>query len=87
MASPSDPRQSAHAEDAGNVNAQRPSLKKYTKVHSASSNNCDWLHELVSLDAGKISPNYLVRVYYKDAKAASTTITRDFGTGSFAKLD
>ena len=87
MASPSDARQSAHAEDSGSVNAQRPTLKEYTKVHSASSNNCEWLHELVSSDAGKISPNYLVRVYYKEAKAVSTTTTRDFGTGSSAKHD
>ena len=87
MASPSDARQSAHAEGSGSVNAQRPSLKEYTKVHSATSNNCDWLHELVSSDGGKVSPNYLVRVYYKETKAASTTIIRDFGTGAFAKLD
>ena len=55
-------------------------------MHSASSNNCDRLHEFVSSDAGKVNPNYLVRVYYKEAKAASTTTTRDFGTGSLAKL-
>lgn len=87
MASLSDARQSAHAEDSGNVNAQRPSLKAHTKVHSKSSNDCEWLHELVSSDAGKNSPNYLVRVYYKEAKAAKTTTTRDFGTGSQAKVD
>jgi hypothetical protein len=87
MASPSDARQSAHAESSGNVNAQRPSLEEYTKLNSASSNDCDWLHKLVSSDAGKISPNYLVRVYYKEAKAASITSTRDFGTGSVAKFD
>lgn len=64
MASLSGTRQSAHAEDSGNLNAQRPSLKDYTEVHSASSNDCDWLHELVSSEAGKVSPDYLVsRVY------------------------
>ena len=87
MASPSNAWQSAHAEDLGSVNVQRPSLKEYTKVQSASSNDCEWLHELVSSDAGKTSPNYLVRVYYKETKAASTTTTRDFGTTAFAKLD
>lgn len=87
MASPSNAGQSAHAEGSGSANAQRPSLKEYTKERSASSNDCEWLHELVSSDAGKSSPNYLVRVYYKETKAASTTTTRDFGTGAFAKLD
>lgn len=87
MASPSDARQSAHAEDSGNVNVQRPSLEEYTRMHSASSNDCDWLHELVSSDAGQASPNYLVRVKYKEAEAASNTITRDFGTAAVAKSD
>lgn len=87
MASLSNACQSAHAEDSGSVNVQRPSLKEYTKVRSASSNDCDWLHELVSSDAGKTSPNYLVRVYYKETEAASTTTTRDFGTNAVAKLD
>ena len=87
MAKLSSAQRSVHAEASGNVNVQQPSLKEYTKAHSASPNDCNWLHELVSSDAGKISPNYLVRVYYKDTKAASTTITRDFGIGSFAKLD
>ncbi len=89
MAVLDDTRPFAHAEDSSSVNAQWPSLKEYTKAHSASSNDCDWLHEIVSSDAvsaGKISPEYLVRVYYKEARAASTTTTEDFGTGSFALL-
>ncbi|KAK0514828.1 hypothetical protein JMJ35_002207 [Cladonia borealis] len=80
----------AHAEDASNVNAQWPSLREYTEAHSALGNDCYWLHEFVSSDAisaGRISPKYLVRVCYKETGAASTIITKDFGTGSFALLD
>ena len=91
MAVPDDTRQFAHAaEDSSSVNAQWPSLKEYTKAHSASSNDCDWLHEIVSSDAisaGRISPAYLVRVYYRETRPASAIITKDFGTESFALLD
>lgn len=89
LAIPDDTRQFAHAEDSSSVNAQRPSLKDYTKAHSASSNDCTWLHGLVFSHAdapGSISPEYLVRVYYKETKDASTTNTEDFRTGSFALL-
>lgn len=90
MAFSDDTRQSAHAEDLSNVNAHWPSLKEYTEAHSALWNDCDWLHEIVSsgaISTGKISPKYLVRVYYKETGAALTTITKDFGTGSFALLN
>ena len=87
MAVPGDTRQFAHAEDPSNVNAHWSSLKEYTEAHSAAGNDCDWLHKVVSSGAGKISPKYLVRVYYKETGAASTTITKDFGTGSFALLN
>lgn len=90
MAAPDDPRQTAQAEDSSSVNAQLPSLKEYTKARSASSNDCAWLHELVSsnaISAGKVGPRYLVRVYYKETRDASTTTPKDFGTGSFALLD
>lgn len=86
MAKPADPndtRQFAHAEDSR-------SLKEYTKTHSARSNDCDWLHRLASSDAisaGKIIPRYLVRVCYKNTQAASTTTTKDFGTGPSELLD
>src|SRR4051812_457534 len=66
-------------------NAQLLSLKDYTRVRSASSNDCDWLHELLSSDmisAGEISPEYLVRVYYKEARDALTIDAKDFGTAS-----
>ena len=89
MAVPDGTRQFAHAEESSSVKAQRPTLKEFTKVHSATSNDCDWLHEVVSSDAvsaGKISPEYLVRVCYKETRAASTTTTEDFNTGSFALL-
>jgi len=90
MAVPDHTRQFAHAEDSSHPNAQWPSLKEYTEAHSASWNNCDWLHEFVSSDAisgGRISPKYLIRVYYKDTGAASITTTEDFGTGPFALLN
>lgn len=90
MAVSDDSRQFADAEDLNDVNAQWLSLKEYTKAHSASSNDCDWLHAIVSSDAisaGQISPSYLVRVYYKETRAASTTATKDFGTGSSALLN
>ena len=80
----------AHAEDPSNVNAHWPSLKEYTKAHSALGNDCYWLHEFVSSDAisaGRISPKYLVRVCYKETEAASRTFTQEFGTGSFALLN
>lgn len=86
MANPFDVLQSAHAEDLDNANVQRPSLKKYTKVHSALSNNCDRLYEFVSSDADKISPSYLVRIYYKETKAASTTTSKDFRTAFIYKV-
>ncbi|MCJ1430651.1 hypothetical protein MMC27_000001, partial [Xylographa pallens] len=88
MAGPNDTRH--FARDSSNANAQRPSLKEYTKAHSASSNDCDWLHEIVSSDAiltGKINPKYSVRVYYKETEAASTSTTKDFETGSSALLN
>ena len=87
MARPSDAPPPTYTEDSANVNAQQPSLKEYTKAHSASSNDCEWLHELVSADAGKIRPDYLVRVYYRETKAASTTTIRDFWPGSSAYFD
>ena len=62
-------------------------LREYTKAHSSSSNDCHWLHEVVSSDAGKISPEYLVRVYYKDTRAASSTTSKDFGTEPSAMRD
>jgi hypothetical protein len=65
MAAPDDTRQTAQAEDSGSVNGQWPSLKEYTKAHLVSSNDCAWLYELVS----------------SDAISASTTTTKDFGTG------
>ena len=83
-------RNSTHAEGSSSVNAQLPSLEEYTRAHSASSNDCDWLLQLVSSDAlsaGRISPRYLVRVYYNETEAASTTTTKDFGPGAFALLD
>ena len=69
---------------------QWPILKEYTKKHSARSNDCDWLHKFMSSDtvsAGKISPKYLVRVYYKETRAALTTIAKDFGTEPPALFD
>ena len=90
MAVPEDIRQFAYVEDSSSVNAQGPSLKEYTKARSASSNDCDWLRELLSSDAvsaGQISPEYMVRVYYKETRAASTTTTKDFGTGASALLN
>ena len=80
----------AHAEDQSNVNTHWPSLKEYTAAHSALGNDCYWLHEFLSSDAisaGRISPKYLVRVCYKETEAASRTLTKEFGTGSFALLD
>lgn len=79
----------AHAEDPNNANAHWPSLKEYTETHAALGNDFDWLHEVVSSDAisaGRISPKYLVRVYYKETGAASNTKTEHFGTGSLALL-
>ena len=76
--------QFAHAQDSSSVHALWPTLGEYTKRHSARSNDCDWLHRLVTSDAisaGNISPKYLVRVYYKETSAASTTIIKDFSTG------
>ena len=90
MAVADDTRQPACAEDSSSMNGQRPGLKEHIKAHSASSNDCKWLHELVSSDAlssGKISPEYLVRVYYKETEAASNTKTKDFGTGYSALVD
>jgi len=90
MAVPDDTRKFTQAEGSNSVNTQWPSLKEYTKAHSASSNDCDWLHELVSshtVSAGKMGPEYLVRVYYKETRAAPTTATKDFGTRLFALLD
>lgn len=90
MAVSDDTRRFVHAEDPSTVNAHWPSLKEYIEAHSALGNDFDWLHELVSSDAisaGRISPKYLVRVYYKETGAASNTITKDFGTGSFALLN
>ncbi len=90
MAATDDTRRFAHAESSSDVNAQWPSLKEYTKAHSASCNDCDWLNAIVSSDAisaGKISPIYLLRVYYKETGAASTTTTKDFGIGSLALLN
>ena len=83
LADPSDTRQFADAEDSR-------CLKEYTKTHSACSNDCDWLHRLASSDAitvGRTIPRYLVRVYYKGTQAASTSITKDYGTGPFTVLD
>ena len=40
-----------------------------------------------AIPAGKTIPRYLVRVCYKNTQAASTTITKNFGTGLFAVLD
>lgn len=90
MAVPNETRETTNREYPSNPEAQWPSLKEYTQAHSASSNDCDWLHALVSSDsilAGKVSPAYLVRVYYKDQRDATATITKDFGTGSFALLE
>lgn len=36
------------------------------------------------LATDKVSPLYLVRVYYKETKDASTTTTTDFGIGPVA---
>ena len=90
MAVPDHTRRFAHTETSKNVNAQWPSLKEYTRAHSASSNDCAWLHEVVSSGAiseGKISSKYMVRVYYKETRAASITTTEMFGTGSTAVQD
>jgi hypothetical protein len=65
-------------------------FKEYTKDRSASSNDCAWLHEFLSFDAisaGKVNPEYLVRVYYKETREDSTTTVEDFGTGSVALLN
>ncbi len=89
MAFLDDTRQPAYAESSSSVSAQWRNLKEYTKAHSVSSNDCKWLHELVSSDAiskNRISPEYLLRVLYKMTKDASATITEDFGTGSAALL-
>ena len=90
MAVADDTRQSAYAEDSSSMIGQQPSLKEHTEALSALSNDCEWLHGLVSSDAlssGQVSPEYLVRVYYKETEAASDTKTKDFGTGSFALVD
>jgi hypothetical protein len=90
MAAQDDTRQTAQADDSSNVKMQSPSLKEYTNEHSASSNDCAWLHELVSSDAissGKVSPKYFIRVYNKDTGDAPTTTAKDLGTGLFALLD
>ena len=66
------------------------SLQEYTKARSVSSNDCAWLYEVLSSDAisaGKVDPIYHVRVYYKEPRDASTTTTKDFGTGTSALLD
>jgi hypothetical protein len=90
MAAPDDNRRTAQAGDSSNANAELASLKEYTQERLVSSNDCAWLYELVSFNAistGKVSPRYLVRVYYKETKEASATTTKDFGTGSFALLE
>lgn len=90
MAAPENTKRAAQAEDSSNVNMQSTNLKEYENEHSASSNDCAWLHELVSSDAisaGKVSPKYLVRVYYKETGDAPTATAKDFGTGPFALLD
>ena len=72
------------------MHARVHSLKEYTKQLSPVSNDCAWIYELVSSDAiatDKVDPVYQVRVYYKDAKDASTTRVKDFGTGRSALLD
>ncbi len=84
-----DARQSASGERSSFASAPWRSLKDFTKAHSASSIDCDWLHEFVSSDAvstGSIGPIYLLRVHYKETRDASATITKDFRPGSFAPL-
>jgi len=84
-----DARQFASAERSSIPSAQWRSLKDFTEAHSASSNDCDWLHEFVSSDAvstGGIGPKYLLRVHYKETRDASATITEDFRPGSCALL-
>lgn len=82
MAGPDDSHQALGKVASGIEDAQMLSFEEYLKERSASSNDCNWLHELVSANAvstGKITPKYLVRVCYKDATDTSTT-TEDFGT-------
>lgn len=79
----------AYAGASSTPTAQWPSLKEYTKAHSASRNDCDWLHKVLSSDAistGTISPNYLVKVYYKETEAALITTAKNFGTRSVELL-
>lgn len=88
-AAPADTPQTAQAEDSSSVDAQWQSLQEYTKTRSVSSNDCAWLYELLSSDAistGKVDPTYQVRVYYKETRYASTTATKDFGTGNLALI-
>jgi hypothetical protein len=85
MEIPNNLRSIAQVEDSRMQSAQLLSLKDYTRVRSASSNDCDWLHELLSSDmisAGEISPEYLVRVYYNEARDALTIDAKDFGAAS-----
>ena len=89
MAAPDDTRRFAYVDGSSSVNTQGLSLKDCTQANSASSNDCDWLHEVMSshaISAGRINPQYLVRVFYKEMEAAPTTTIQDFGTGSFALL-
>ena len=90
MAAANSTQQLACAVNEVNPNTQWPSLEDYTREHSVSDNDYDWLHQFVSSDAistGKVGPKYLIRVLYKDTEATSTTITKDFGTGSLALLN
>ena len=69
---------------------QPQTLQEYTSLHSASSNDCYWLNELLSsnaISAREVDPLYLVRVYYKDSRRMSTAASKDFGTGEAALLE
>ena len=89
-AAPGDSWQTAQADGLGSVNVPSLGLKEYTRAHSMSSNDCAWFHELLSSDAistGRIDPEYLVRVDYKETKDASTTTTKVFTIGLSTPLD
>ena len=83
-------RQTAHTEAPSSESVQPQTLREYTKLQSASSNDCYWLYEFLSsgaISAGRVEPLYLVRVYYKDPRRVSIATSKDFGIGEAAMLE
>ena len=83
-------RQTVQAESSSHSNMASPSLREYTEVRSGLSNDCAWLHELLTSDAiskGIVDSAYLVRVFYKETRDASTTNSKIFMAGSTVLVD